>query len=255
MTERMLAAALLLLLALAALPAAAARAAPRCFPDAAPAITDCVDGRIASFWEQQGGLPVFGYPIAAQRQEQTEAGQLAAQRFERARLELHPENQPPYDVLLGRLGADLLARQGRDWAASPKGDPTAPHYFAETGHAIAPQFWAYWSSHGLEFDGQAGTSFQESLALFGMPLSEAQVETNPTDGKPYLTQWFERARFELHPENAGTPFEVLLGLLQRELDSSGAAPAAAAAPPAAPPQAGGFIQVAGSQLTRLGQPV
>jgi hypothetical protein len=26
-------------------------------------------------------------------------------------------------------------------------------------------------------------------------------------------QYFERNRFEYHPENAGTPFEVLLGLL------------------------------------------
>ena len=59
--------------------------------------------------------------------------------------------------------------------------------------------------------------FDESLALFGMPLSEPVMETNPTDGKQYLTQHFERARFEFHPENAGTQYEVLLGLLGREL--------------------------------------
>ncbi len=38
-----------------------------------------------------------------------------------------------------------------------------------------------------------------------------------TNGKEYLTQWFERSRFELHPENAGTPYEVLLGVLGRQL--------------------------------------
>jgi hypothetical protein len=43
------------------------------------------------------------------------------------------------------------------------------------------------------------------------------IETNPTDGKQYLTQHFERARLEYHPENAGTPYDVLLGLLGREL--------------------------------------
>jgi uncharacterized protein YkwD len=128
--------------------------------------------------------------------------------------------------LLGRLGADALSRAGRDWMTFPRADPFTPHYFAETGHAIAPQFWGYWSSHGLEFDGQAGKSFQESLALFGMPLSEAAMEVNPTDGKLYLTQWFERARFEHHPENAGTPYEVLLGLLSVEQ---------AAPPPPQPP--------------------
>ena len=44
------------------------------------------------------------------------------QWFERNRLELHPENARPYDVLLGRLGADRLAQQGRDWFTFPKSE-------------------------------------------------------------------------------------------------------------------------------------
>ncbi len=244
---------LMILAMLGWMPAARAQAAPRCFLEAAPAITDCVTGRIALFWEQQGGLPVFGYPIGREQQEPAAAGPLTVQLFERARLELHPENQPPYDVLLGRLGADALASQGRDWPAFPKGAPSAPHYFAQTGHAIAPEFWDYWSRHGLEFDGRRGTAIAESLALFGMPLSEARIETNPTDGKPYLTQWFERARFEYHSENASTGDTVLLGLLQRELQAGGSTAARLA--PGANVQPGGFIQAAGAQLTRRGQPV
>jgi hypothetical protein len=175
-------------------------------------------GRNLEYWEQNGGLPVFGFPITDQTAQKVEGKELQVQLFERNRLELHPENAAPYDVLLGRLGFDSLQAQGRDWAAFPKGAAGAPYYFADTGHAIAPQFVAYWSSHGLEFDGQPGKSFQESLALFGMPLSEPQMETNPTDGKSYLTQHFERARFEYHPENAGTQYDVLLGLLGRELN-------------------------------------
>ena len=233
------------------LPAApAAHAAPRCFPAAAPAIGDCIDGRLRTFWEQQGGLPVFGYPVGAPAQEQSAAGPITVQRFERERLELHPENAPPYDVLLGRLGAEALERQGRDWQAFPKADPAAPHYFAATGHAIAPQFWGYWSSHGLEIDGRPGARFDESLALFGMPLSEPQIEVNPTDGRSYLTQWFERARFEYHPEHAGTPYAVQLGLLERELNAS-----SVMAAQQGPLEPGGFIQASGTQLTRLGQPV
>jgi hypothetical protein len=169
------------------------------------------------YWEQNGGPPVFGYPITAQSAQQIEGQTFQVQWFERNRLELHPENRRPYDVLLGRLGFDSLVAQGQDWTTFGKADPGAPHYFPETGHAIAPQFWAYWSSHGLEFDGRPGKSFQESLALFGMPLSEATMEVNPTNGQLYLTQHFERARFEYHPENAGTPYTVLLGLLGREL--------------------------------------
>lgn len=176
-----------------------------------------VCGRMLEYWEQNGGLPVFGYPITAQSAQQIEGQTFQVQWFERNRLELHPENRRPYDVLLGRLGFDSLVAQGQDWTTFGKADPGAPHYFPETGHAIAPQFWAYWSSHGLEFDGRPGKSFQESLALFGMPLSEATMEVNPTNGQLYLTQHFERARFEYHPENAGTPYTVLLGLLGREL--------------------------------------
>ncbi len=181
-----------------------------------PETSQQVCGRLLEYWEQNGGLPVFGYPISEQFGQQVEGRLVQAQLFERNRLELHPENARPYDVLLGRLGADALARANRDWTKLPKADPSAPHYFAQTGHAVPDRFWAYWSSHGLEFDDQAGTSYAESLALFGLPLTEPTVETNPTDGKQYLTQWFERARFEYHPENAGTQYEVLLGLLSAE---------------------------------------
>lgn len=177
-----------------------------------------VCGRLLEYWDQNGGLPVFGYPISDQTAQQIEEKPFQMQVFERNRLELHPENDRPYDVLLGRLGSDSLERQGRDWRSFGRADPSAAHYFAETNHAIAPQFWGYWSSHGLEFDGRAGKSFQESLALFGQPLSEATMERNPTDGKLYLTQHFERARFEYHPEHAGTQYAVLLGLLGSELN-------------------------------------
>ncbi len=240
---------LILLLPLALLPAPMIHAAPRCFPEVAPAISACIDGRIAEFWARSGGLPVFGYPTGAQQERQIEGRALQAQAFERSRLELHPENAAPYDVVLGRLGAELLAKQGRDWNAFPKADPSAPHFFGPTGHAIAPQFWEYWSGHGLELDGQRGISFQESLALFGLPLSDAQAEVNPTDGQLYLTQWFERARFELHPAPDLTASAVLLGLLGRELDTG------AALPSARPSVPGNFIQSAGGQLTYQGKPI
>lgn len=191
-----------------------AQTSTRCFDETGY----CISGRIREFWEQNGGLPVFGFPITPLQVEQVEGKSVQVQWFERNRLELHPENARPYDVLLGRLGFDSLVKQGRDWHTFDKADPNTPHYFPETGHAIAPQFWSYWSSHGLEFDGRAGKSFEESLALFGMPLSEPMMEKSITDGQTYLTQYFERARFEYHPENAGTPYVVLLGLLGSELN-------------------------------------
>jgi plastocyanin len=64
-----------------------------------------VDGRFLEYWNQNGGLPIFGYPLSEPIQEQLGDGNTyTVQYFERARFELHPGNQPPYDVLLGQFG-------------------------------------------------------------------------------------------------------------------------------------------------------
>ncbi len=202
-----------------------AQGEPRCFPGV-PNITNCIRDRFLEYWEQNGELAVFGYPISVAANEvNRDTGQTyLTQWFERNRFELHPENRAPYDVLLGRLGDDRLRQQGRDWKTFPKAAASAAHYFAESGHAVAHEpFWRYWSTHGLEFDGRRGTSFAESLALFGLPLSEPAMETNAS-GDRVLTQWFERARFEYHPNNPN-PFKVLLGLLGNEVRSGSSTPA------------------------------
>jgi hypothetical protein len=183
----------------------------RCFPETG----QCIAGRIREFWEQNGGLTVFGYPVTPEQEQMIEGKLLRAQWFERNRLELHPENQAPYDVLLGRLGADRLAQQGRDWMTFPKsGSQPDCRYFPETGHNICGEILAAWRANGLELDGRSGKTEAESLGLFGLPLSDPQTETLG-DGRQYVVQWFERARFELHPENP-PPFNVLLGLLGNE---------------------------------------
>jgi hypothetical protein len=188
-----------------------AQTVERCFPE-----TDqCMRGRIREFWEQNGGLPVFGFPIGPQHEELIEGQRLQVQWFERNRLELHPKNTQPYDVLLGRLGADRLNQQGRDWFLFPKGTPRSGcRFFPETGHNVCGDILAAWRARGLEFDGGAGKSEVENLALFGLPLSDSQMEI--IEGREYVVQWFERARFELHPENV-RPYNVLLGLLGNEI--------------------------------------
>ena len=55
------------------------------------------------------------------------------------------------------------------------------------------------------------------MEQFGYPITEEYSEVSLTDGKTYTTQYFERARFENHPENKGTQYEVLQGLLGREM--------------------------------------
>ena len=176
-----------------------------------------VAGEFLFIWQYSGGLPIFGYPLTDVTMEMNpDTGEeVLVQYFERQRFELHPEYAgTPYIVLLGRLGDELLQAQGRAWRSEASADPADPHYFPETGHAIAPEFWSHWSGSGLDF-GHYGGSFRESLALFGYPLTEPVVETN-ADGDTVLTQYFERAVFELHPENP-PQWQVLLRRVGAEM--------------------------------------
>jgi hypothetical protein len=170
-------------------------------------------GEFRSFWEQQGGLPIFGFPISEVFSERGEDGRdYSVQYFQRHRFEWHPENKPPYNVLLSRLGNTTLAETGRDWQSFAKTGPQPGcRFFAETGQSVCGAFLRYWQTNGLEFDGRRGKSAIESMALFGLPLSPAHTETL-SDGRIVLVQWFERARFEDHG-SAG----VLLGLLATDL--------------------------------------
>lgn len=85
-----------------------------------------------------------------------------------------------------------------------KATAEASRYFPETKQTIAGKFLAYWQANG-------------GLPVYGYPITEARMEVDPETGKTFLTQWFERNRFELHPENTGTQYEVLLGLLGKDL--------------------------------------
>jgi hypothetical protein len=171
-----------------------------------------VNGTFKSYWERSGGLPVFGLPLSAEASE----GGRTVQYFERQRFEHYPEHAgSPYEVLLGLLGVAEAQRRGLlddapfQWQPA-SGDPACRH-FVETGHNLCNGFRAYWETHGLEF-GDPGVSHRESLALFGYPISEELVD--PVTG--LTTQYFERARFEWHPDNP-EEWRVLLGRLGAEL--------------------------------------
>jgi hypothetical protein len=179
----------------------------------------CINGRIRSFWERHGGISIFGLPLSPQQEQIIDGTPRQVQWFQRNRLELHPENAPPYDVQIGRIGVERLEQQGRTWFTFEKSTPQAGcRFFPETGQNVCGDILAAWRSNGLEFDGLRSTSEAESLALFGMPLSAVRTETL-ADGQSYTVQWFERARFELHPQQA-PPFHVQLGLLGDEIQQT-----------------------------------
>lgn len=172
----------------------------RCFPQTGK----CLRGAFLNYWFTHGNIMQLGLPVTDELTETLSDGKTyTVQYTERARLEWHPENRgKESQVLLGRLGADLAASRGNEqpFKPVPPCGSCGLLYFQQTGHAIGQEFAAYWQSNG-------------GIPVFGYPLSEAFDEKSPTDGKTYTVQYFERNRLEYHPENKGTPYEVLLGLL------------------------------------------
>src|SRR5215217_1561647 len=60
-----------------------------------------------AYWQSHGGLAQQGYPLTEEftAVSDLDSKSYTMQVFERAVLEKHPENPPPYDVLLSQLGA------------------------------------------------------------------------------------------------------------------------------------------------------
>ncbi len=161
------------------------------------------------YWRKNGALPAYGYPLTEAFSEvsPTDGKVYRVQYFERARFEHHPENPQEWRVLLGHLGRTMGARIVGHPALKPveaaNATPEGGHYFPESKHTLKGTFPAHWNAFG-------------GLARHGYPISEEFLEKSPTDGKVYTVQYFERNRFELHPENQA-PYDVLLGQLGRQI--------------------------------------
>ena len=196
--------------------------------------------QIKQYFDANGGLDVFGLPLTDLF---VDGSGLQVQYFERARFELTPAAPPDQRLSLTRLGAILTEGRGEPafaWlSAAP--DP-ARDFFPQSGHSLGGAFRWFWQTRG-------------GLGTFGYPISEEFHEWDPSAGQVYLVQYFERARFEYHPENVGTPYEVLLGALGRQLLDRDPSAVAALAP--APPvellgQAStGFSTSAGDRITNI----
>ena len=180
-----------------------AAAGERCFAETGK----CVSGPFLQYWEANGGLAQQGLPLTDEFEEvsPTNGKTYTVQYFERARFEHHPENKAPHTVLLGLLGLEQFelkyptATPLVEAALSGGGECRT---FPETGKQACGVFLNYWKNNG-------------GLAQQGLPLTNTFWEINPTDGKRYQVQYFERARFEHHPEKPAA-YIVLLGLLGRE---------------------------------------
>ncbi|MBK9711910.1 MAG: sortase [Kouleothrix sp.] len=163
-----------------------------------------------TFYETLNGALVFGLPLT---EVFIEDGQ-PTQYFERARL-----------VLRADLGQVEVADLGRWASAGREGEPAfqpagaaaeGAIAFETTGHTLDGSFREFFTQYG-------------GRAIFGLPISEAFTETSQQDGQTYLVQYFERARFELHPE-LQWPATVALAPLGRSYLAAHPAPETASQP-------------------------
>lgn len=148
-------------------------------------------GGFRKFFETYGGIDIFGYP---RTEELTEDG-MTVQYFQRARFEYHPQHAgTPYEVQLMLLGNWIRRGEPVAEAAAPMPTTDTQEYFPQTGHSVHFAFLKFFRENG-------------GVYIFGYPITQEVVE----DGK--VVQYFQRARFEYHPQHAGTRYEVQLGLL------------------------------------------
>lgn len=171
----------------------------RVFPETGKVVT----GLFLDYWTNNGGLAQQGYPISGVMGEisDLDGKPYTLQYFERAVFEYHPEiADPKFKVLLSQLGTFRYKKKYPNGAPDQKAN-TSPGtiLFPETGKHLGGKFLEYWQKNG-------------GIAQQGYPLSEEFTEVSDLNGKPYTVQYFERAVFEMHPENP-PPYDVLLSQL------------------------------------------
>jgi thermitase len=165
-----------------------------------------ISGKFKDFWENRGGLAIFGYPISQEFQENGRT----VQYFERMVLEDIPEYADTRAEVQPRL-LGMLTTQNRTETAfkrlAPLGSPypisADTRYFDETGHSLKGSFRAFWEANG-------------GMAIFGYPISEP-FRMVGSDGQYRLVQYFQRCRMEYFPEQEDTSYVIQLGLLARDI--------------------------------------
>jgi sugar lactone lactonase YvrE len=193
--------------------AAQAEDTSRYFPETGKTVS----GKFLEYWQSNGGLATFGYPLTEAQSEvsATDGQSYLTQWFERNRFERHPAQAgTSYEIQLGLLGLELKAEARNvdpDFVRTSRMlDSALPTdqqwYFEQTGHNLRFRFLQYWLANG-------------GLTRFGYPISEEYHELDPESNQVYLTQWFERARFEYHPLNQPAQ-QIQLGLLGKQLKFS-----------------------------------
>ena len=146
------------------------------------------------FWQANGALTYFGFPITEEFDETAFDGQqVTVQYFERSKLEYVKATG---QTRIGLVGTELTKDRGFVRIA-PFPDTPDRRYFQETGHSLATGFKKYWDDNN-------------GITTFGFPISEELTENG------VIVQYFERGRLEYRPELPEGK-RITLGRLGEEL--------------------------------------
>ncbi|MEK7787704.1 MAG: hypothetical protein AAB658_20055, partial [Chloroflexota bacterium] len=105
-----------------------------------------ISGAFLKFFDEHGGLEVFGYPITEQF---VDANGLLVQYFQRGRFEWHSGNPEGFQVQLGLLGDELgYARPPLTASQIPAANNPRCKYFSETKHSVCYAFLDYFQERG-----------------------------------------------------------------------------------------------------------
>jgi hypothetical protein len=151
----------------------------RYFPETGHWVTDAF---LQKYNEAANPELLYGYPITDAFDPPIVPGSpaLRVQYFERARFE-YQTDFPDLGVTLSNIGIFLHANLPPGETITAQPGLAACQYFSQTQHQVCYAFLDFFNAHG---------GFEQ----FGYPLSEVVIQ----DGR--MMQYFQRARFEWHPE-------------------------------------------------------
>jgi hypothetical protein len=156
-----------------------------------------------AYYRATDPLQIYGYPLTDAFLSNTSEEQLLVQYFQKARFELRPEAPPSQRVQLTPVGLELYT-PGAPLPVS--GNSPACRAFPEIGYQVCYAFLDFFESHG-------------GSVQFGLPISDFEIQDE------LIIQYFEKARFEWHPENPSGQRVVVTNLGSQYFYAKGENPA------------------------------
>jgi hypothetical protein len=148
------------------------------------------------------GQEIYGNPITSAFTDM-DSNRLV-QYFEKVRFELHPEAVSDLRVEITPLGSFLYTSGEGEVVTIPENSSSC-QFYPESGFSVCHAFLEYFQENG-------------GVSQFGYPISGVEIHGG------WTTQYFQRARFELHPELPVGERVVLTNLGTRYFYSHGENP-------------------------------